>query len=76
MSEINEDNCVLSEVEIGMIDVAFGQMYQLDDVIKIPFEKLFIKITKLNDLVKYMEKRGILIYSGDDSHNNCKEKQK
>lgn len=59
MSEINKDNCVLSDVEIGVLKVVIEK--DIKNVAEYPnsdhywglrLRHLFQKITKLNDLAK------------------------
>jgi len=61
--EINEDNCVLSEMELLEIKSMIKERYKYTPTNQ-P-QKIFQKITKLNDIVKYMEEQGILVYGGD-----------
>lgn len=68
--EINEDNCVLDVDELDYITKAMDKFLRTDALnyeqfINVKASQIFQKINKLNDIVKYMEERGLLVYGGD-----------
>jgi hypothetical protein len=75
MSKTDEDNYILDEGELffieNMLGFALSNSNNDDEDSKMAII-VSEKITKLNDLVKYMQKRNILIYDGDKAHEQIK----
>jgi len=76
VNKINEDSWVLDKGDLSIIEGAFESCIEQHNnfwkkynitmkFIPSYMPELFKKITLLNDIVKYMEERGLLVYGGD-----------
>lgn len=66
--EINEDNCVVTDIEMDYITKAIEVFLRTDALnhrkfINCKASQIFQKITKLNDLVKQLKESGMLVES-------------